>query len=131
MKSTTDRNLDWYSAVFVICSIVAFAGLLWLAGKIISDNLQTSRSMEVATLLYRIHALETRIEEMESGRYHRRIAAMIDGDASKDAVHTMTVVSKLNGTIASEKKKLAEARKSLARLTGRKMQSGVAMAREP
>jgi len=131
MKTSTDRNLNWYSVAFVICSIIAFAGVLWLASKIISDNLQTSRSMKIATLLYRINALETRIEEMESGYYYRRIATVIDGDVSKDAVHTITVTSKLNESIAADKNKLAEAKKILARLTGREMRGDVAMAREP
>lgn len=117
-------EVKWAVSIFIICSFLAFCGVYKLGLK----GLETLsyRATEIAALQHKITVLAGRIGDEESGDYYRRIAVLVDGDASPGAVKTYKAVSKLNGTISNELKELAEARAQLARLTGEECTGGIA-----
>lgn len=115
--STGKYAAGYYVSAFALCFTLAFYGLGQIS-KISFDNPPGYHSVQVVSLEHKIKTLEHRINDVESGAYARRIASLVDGNLSSEALRTCTVINKLHGDLAEEKRELEEAKRSYAKVTG-------------
>ncbi|OGQ98063.1 MAG: hypothetical protein A2521_07065 [Deltaproteobacteria bacterium RIFOXYD12_FULL_57_12] len=128
-KVVTDKKFFYFAGALFLGFVLTFVGL-WKGWEIIVRNATPSRSTRAIALHYRINVLESRISDLESGAYYRRIASLTGGDAIAEAIAVHKTSDRLNGTLASKRKELDKARNDLAQLVGRDHASFDAFAEE-
>jgi uncharacterized coiled-coil protein SlyX len=118
-EQKTGYNGMWVMIAVLLCSSLAYAGFqTWELSDVGSPRL---RSTKIITLQHKINSLESRISDIESGDYYRRIAALTGKEITSDAVQTFIISNKLDGSLAEKKNELEKLRVLLAKLTNKKV----------